>query len=295
MAGAAIIPYVWRSDPTRPELVFGLIGALGAKIREAEESLRDRLIQLGYHVPQTIKLSRLLHDLDGNPFAALRAAPGGKAHVSQYMDAGNDLRARTGRSDAMALLAVTAMRATRAEIGVPEDQSADRVAFIVDSLKHPAEVIVLRQLYGASFIAVAVFNNRDERIASTANRLATRKTVGGLWKGTDAEGGASCSRRLPGASASSDHFRRCRHRWVQRAAQRERHNPYHLGYRDHTGEGLLEEGWLAREMERSKKRVDAMPNGRAEVEFAKQRAEELNRSEVEEYRLQRERERLSGK
>ena len=151
------------------------------------------------------------------------------------MDAGNDLRARTGRSDAMALLAVTAMRATRAEIGVPEDQSADRVAFIVDSLKHPAEVIVLRQLYGASFIAVAVFNNRDERIASTANRLATRKTVGGLWKGPDAEGGASCSRPLPGASASSDHFRRCRHRWVQRLAQRERHNPYHLGYRDQTG------------------------------------------------------------
>jgi hypothetical protein len=58
----------------------------------------------------------------------------------------------------------------------------------------------------------------------------------------------------------------------------------------------MEKGWLAREMERTKKRVDAMPNGRAEVEFAKQRAEELNRSEVEEYRLQRElRERLSGK
>jgi hypothetical protein len=58
----------------------------------------------------------------------------------------------------------------------------------------------------------------------------------------------------------------------------------------------MEEGWLAREMERTKKRVDAMPNGRAEVELAKQRAEELNRSEVEEYRLQRElRERLSGK
>jgi hypothetical protein len=58
----------------------------------------------------------------------------------------------------------------------------------------------------------------------------------------------------------------------------------------------MEEDWLVREMERTRKRVDAMPNGHAEVEFARLRAEELNRSEVEEYRLQRElRERLGGK
>ena len=58
----------------------------------------------------------------------------------------------------------------------------------------------------------------------------------------------------------------------------------------------MDENWLIREMERTEKRVDAMPNGRAEVEYARLRAEELNRAEVEEYRLQRElRERLGGK
>jgi hypothetical protein len=57
----------------------------------------------------------------------------------------------------------------------------------------------------------------------------------------------------------------------------------------------MEKDWLAREIERTKKRVDAMPNGQAEVEYARLRAEELNRSEAEEYRLQRElRERLGG-
>jgi hypothetical protein len=57
----------------------------------------------------------------------------------------------------------------------------------------------------------------------------------------------------------------------------------------------MEKDWLLREMERTEKRVDAMPNGRAEVEYARLRAEELNRSEAEEYRLRRElRERLGG-
>jgi hypothetical protein len=57
----------------------------------------------------------------------------------------------------------------------------------------------------------------------------------------------------------------------------------------------MEKDGLAREIERTKKRVDAMPNGQAEVEYARLRAEELNRSEAEEYRLQRElRERLGG-
>lgn len=58
----------------------------------------------------------------------------------------------------------------------------------------------------------------------------------------------------------------------------------------------MEKDWFVREMERTQKRVNAMPNGRAEVETARLRAEELNRSEAEEYRLQRElRERLGDK
>jgi deoxycytidylate deaminase len=173
MADAATMRHSWHVDPTRPELIIGLIGALGAKIRDVEVSLRDRLIQLGYHVPGTIKLSHLLDNLEGATFNKLRAAPGGKAHVSEYMDAGNELRAQIGRSDAMALLGVSRIRATRAEIGIPEENAADGVAFIIDSLKHPAEVVALRRLYGSSFIAIGVFNNRDDRIESAANRLAT--------------------------------------------------------------------------------------------------------------------------
>ena len=58
----------------------------------------------------------------------------------------------------------------------------------------------------------------------------------------------------------------------------------------------MEKDWLLREFERTKRRVDAMPNGQAQVEYARIWAEDLNRAEAEEYRLQRElQERLGGK
>jgi cytidine deaminase len=158
-------------DPTRPELVIGLIGALGAQIDDVERDLRERLAQLGYRIPATIKLSDLLHELTGPTFDRLSAEPGKRAHVSLYMDAGNELRASTGRSEAMAMLGITQIQQIREEMGVPEDRTADATAFLINSLKHPAEVQALRKIYGPCFLAIAVFNNRDERIEATERRL----------------------------------------------------------------------------------------------------------------------------
>lgn len=51
----------------------------------------------------------------------------------------------------------------------------------------------------------------------------------------------------------------------------------------------MEEGWLAREIERTEKIIDAMPGGWEAVESARRRAEEMNRDEAEAYRRQQER------
>lgn len=57
--------------------------------------------------------------------------------------------------------------------------------------------------------------------------------------------------------------------------------------------GTVKRGWLAHQIEKTRKRIEALPNGLAEVEHARKQAEEMNRAEAEEYRLQRElRERL---
>lgn len=49
----------------RPELIFGLIGALGTDILAVEGVIRDRVTQFGYSVPETIKLTDLFGALSG--------------------------------------------------------------------------------------------------------------------------------------------------------------------------------------------------------------------------------------
>jgi hypothetical protein len=54
----------------------------------------------------------------------------------------------------------------------------------------------------------------------------------------------------------------------------------------------MEQGWLAREIARTEKIIDAIPGGWEAVQEASRRAEEENRDEAEAYR--REQERRSG-
>lgn len=163
----------------RPELVFGLIGALGAEIRTVEGHLRDRVSQLGYTVLETIKLTDLLHEVKAPVFEELKAR-GRRAGISLKMDAGNALRAMTERGEAMAMLGVNRIRSLREEQHVENGQSLKATAFIINSLKHPAEITALRKIYGSAFIAIAVFNERSERIEATKARLAAQHGRGEL-------------------------------------------------------------------------------------------------------------------
>jgi hypothetical protein len=132
-------------EARRPELVFGLIGALGAEVGAVEGYVRDRISQLGYFVPETIKLTDLLRELNGPSFEALKVA-GDRASIKSKMDAGNELRAKTERAEAMAMLGVNRIRAYRERLGVPDGRATKATAFILNSLKHPTEVRALRRI-----------------------------------------------------------------------------------------------------------------------------------------------------
>ncbi len=122
-------------------------------------------------MPETIKLTDLLRELAGPPFEALKIA-GDRASIKSKMDAGNELRAKTQRAEAMAMLGVNRIRAYREREGIPAGRATKATAFILNSLKHPTEVRALRRIYGSSFVAIAVFNERSDRIKATQARLA---------------------------------------------------------------------------------------------------------------------------
>ncbi len=80
------------------------------------------------------------------------------ARIASYMDAGNELRDESGRTDILALSAVRAIQSVRGG-----DAPKPCTAYIVRSLKHPDEVRTLREVYGRGFFLLGVSAEKVRR------------------------------------------------------------------------------------------------------------------------------------
>lgn len=160
-------------SPTSHELVIGVVGHAGAGASTAQRRIRILLEQAGYSVIP-IKFSDLIIHLD-NPVLPptiegikAGAAKFGRATVLQ--DRGDDLRKRHG-GYALAVAAISRMQKERGKV-VPGET---KLAFILDSLKHPDEVRLLRRVYDDSFRLVAVhcdISKREGRLIGTPASIA---------------------------------------------------------------------------------------------------------------------------
>jgi hypothetical protein len=119
-----------------PELVIGLVGAIGTDLAYVSESLERHLKAVGYSSSE-IRVSHLLHEIES--YAELAAIQDKELYYDRHMDAGNDLCSQLERSDAMALLSVLQLRTYRddrnLEASVEPSTPLSRHAFIVNSLK----------------------------------------------------------------------------------------------------------------------------------------------------------------
>lgn len=158
-----------------PELVIGLVGAVGCDLPTIAEAFVTAIQDVGYEgVP--IRLSHLLHDLE--PYAQLPEIHDQEDYISGHMDAGNELRRRT-TNDVMARLAITRIRVARQreDEDESEDEPRPRVAYILNSLKRPEEVTKLREIYGGAFFLVSAYASRERRRDALASRIAKSKNL----------------------------------------------------------------------------------------------------------------------
>src|SRR5215212_3466801 len=92
-----------------PELVIGLVGAVGCDLPAIAEAFVTALRDVNYDaIP--IRLSHLLQDLQ--PYAHLPTIQDQEDYISSHMNAGNELRDMTTK-DVMARLAITRIRVAR--------------------------------------------------------------------------------------------------------------------------------------------------------------------------------------
>jgi cytidine deaminase len=164
------------------ELVIALVAAVGTDVEMVCDRLATELDRYSY-TTTTCRLSRFLEELTETSFAGRPF----DEEVWGAMSAGDKLRERWERNDALALQAISDMVATRAERASSEISDVDgtslpthldRHAFILRSLKTPEELNTLRAVYGPRLIVIAAYSPRDKRLEHLREMIErSRKTV----------------------------------------------------------------------------------------------------------------------
>lgn len=182
--------------PRDPELVIGLVGALGVELDLVEKALEIALAEIQYNI-ERIKITEIFSHINLEAIQKkgeviqkegeiLQGEPAKK--YSKKMNDGNFIRQRTKMPDALAILAIHRVKEYRLqrnkELSKQEKHDSSvplkRQAYIINQLKRPEEVETLRQVYGDSFILISAYSSRDRRnqyLAKRFNREGGYKSI----------------------------------------------------------------------------------------------------------------------
>jgi deoxycytidylate deaminase len=134
------------------ELIIGIVSAVGTETARVVTPLRDRLIRFGYTVEE-IKVSSLL---------AATSTHNEYDRIRQLMEAGDKLRKEKKNNAILAYGASKLVRESRIK-------PAQKAAYIINSLKHPDEVEVLRKIYGQGFYLFGIHADKKRRLHYLTN------------------------------------------------------------------------------------------------------------------------------
>lgn len=154
----------------RPELVFALVGAAGTRLDDLAKALKTHLGSFGYECVD-IRLSDLLVNFTGlQPQNAMLEAD----RITHLQAMGNAFRNCLNDGAALARAGIAEIRQRRAAISGHPDTAAAGHAYVLRQLKHPAEVDLLRGVYGASFFVIGGHSPHDKRVKDLAALMARK-------------------------------------------------------------------------------------------------------------------------
>lgn len=135
------------------ELIIGLVGTIGTDLPEVSKLIGDRLKIFGYETC-CIKISTDVIASIGCPAQTTSEYD----RISSYMEEGNRLRKDSQDNAILALGAAAQINKLRSE-----SAPMRRRAFIINSLKSPAEVERLRKIYSDGFFLIGVHADSARR------------------------------------------------------------------------------------------------------------------------------------
>ena len=158
-------------DQMSHELVFGVVGHIGSGASQVAKQLREALAERDFAV-HVLKARDVIVDwaTSNQKHAPPESSRRTTGHLTALQDLGDEMRRTADDHAVVARLLVRKVRAARAQdMSVsPAPQEAVHPdgkarAFILDSIRHPAEVELLRHVYRSAFVLVGVVCEEDER------------------------------------------------------------------------------------------------------------------------------------
>lgn len=134
-----------------PELVFALVGPAGVRLRDVSKALKEFLISFGY-IAVNVRISELLKNFTG---WSDESEIGEYERIKHRQKVALDFRRSLKDGAALGLAGIAAIREMRASVTGSPDHPAPARAYILDQLKHPKEVELLRKVYGTSFVLLS--------------------------------------------------------------------------------------------------------------------------------------------
>lgn len=187
------------------EFVIGVMGAVGCGLPRIVTEIEVQLQKLGYKVVR-IKVSKFIAGEITKGTVSIPADDDSNRFL-KYQSGGNELRRLFG-NEILAEYAVSQIGRNRLAID-PELQDLakepPRVAYIIDQIKHPSEVALLRTVYRNNFYLVGVMSLEANRKARLSDDGFTPEVINAVVN-RDRKEGAKFGQQLEKAFKLADYF-----------------------------------------------------------------------------------------
>ncbi|MCX4027888.1 deoxycytidylate deaminase [Endozoicomonas sp. SM1973] len=151
-------PYEQIGERFSKEIIIALCGAIGSGVKEADETLERTLQKNHEYETQRIKLSDLIRQYA--PSKANLEKLDGFEYYDKLQDAGDQLR-KTKGNHFLAELAIGNIAIIRQDNN--KNPNEHRVAYIINQIKNPDEIDLLRLVYPNNFYLIGIIRTEADR------------------------------------------------------------------------------------------------------------------------------------
>lgn len=191
------------TDRQNREIVIGLCGYIGSGVSTVGNALNTLLKNTYKYSPYYIKLSHIIEDL-----SHIKTPKDIGNKIESLQKHGNMLREEHGPAILAqhAVMKIYVNRKTREGKKAPQRNHSERCVTIIDSIKNPSEVSLLKAVYGDLFYLIGVLCPEDIRISRLHLNKKIKKSDASAIVERDRKEEDNFGQRTSEALAASDFF-----------------------------------------------------------------------------------------